>query len=461
MTVFAIGLDHATAPLALRERFAFPADALRRRLEGLRTHLGPAGQEVAILSTCNRTELYVGGAHGSPAGAGTDPATLADAALAWLAVQGDVAPARLLGHSYRLHEAEAARHAFRVASGLESMVLGEPQILGQMKHAVREAEEAGVLGTTLHQLFQRSFSVAKEVRTRTGIASHAVSLGAAAAGLARQLFGTLAGRHVLLVGAGEMIELVATHLLADAPATLRVANRSAERAQALCERLRRGPAGAGTDREVHTPTGMPERVSALPLSGLGERLHEFDVIVSCTASTLPLIGLGAVGRALKVRRHRPMLMFDLAVPRDIEPEVGALDDVYLYTVDDLRRHVQVGGERRREAVAQAERIVGEGVSSFEQWIEHRASVPLIRAVQRQADAWRDVELARARRALARGGDVDAVLEAMSGALTRKLLHGALSELHHSVGASHRDCADALRRLFLREGHDDAPDGRVH
>ena len=429
MSVLALGLNHATAPLDLRGRFAIPLDALGHSVNGLRERLRSlhtlseqlrgATAEVAILSTCNRTELYVASDTEQP---------LVEPVVEWLAAHGGLASSDLQAHTYVLHGCAVAQHAFRVASGLDSMVLGEPQILGQMKQAVRQAEEVGSLGVTLHQLFQRSFSVAKDVRSNTEIGEHSVSMAAAVVRLGQQLFGELGHLRVLFVGAGEMIELVATHIAARAPLSMTVANRSPERSAALCTRF-------GAD--------------AMPLAELPQRLHEFDLIVSCTASSVPLIGLGAVERALAKRRRRPMLMVDLAVPRDIEPEVARLDDVYLYTVDDLAAHVQTAGERRHAAVAQAEEIIAAGVHSFGHWLDHRASVPLIQALHRQTNGWREDEVAKARRAIARGQDVDSVLEALSTALTRKMLHGALSELRSSAGDSHRQCADALQRLFLR------------
>ena len=425
MSVLALGLNHGSAPLDLRGRFAIPLEALGRSVQGLRSHLARAEPEVAILSTCNRTELYVGL---PPSACPRHAMELADPAIEWLARLGSTSTDNLRGHSYFLQGAEAVRHAFRVASGLDSMVLGEPQILGQMKVAVREAESAGALGITLHQMFQRSFAVAKEVRSGTEIGTHAVSMAAAAVRVALQLFEDLQSTRVLFVGAGEMIGLMATHFAAHRPLSMTVANRRLERGQVLSERL-----GA----------------QSMPLAELGQRLHEFDVVVSCTASSLPLIGLGAVERALKARRRRPMLMLDLAVPRDIEPEVARLDDVYLYTVDDLARHVQTSGERRQAAVLQAEQIVAAGVRSFAQWLEQRAAVPLIQALQRQTDDWRQAALLKARRSLARGEDVDEVMEALSHALTRKMLHGALSELHSSAGEAHQHWMESVQRLFLR------------
>jgi glutamyl-tRNA reductase len=327
-------------------------------------------------------------------------------------------------------ERDAARHAFRVASGLDSMVLGEPQILGQMKEAVREADAAGTLGTTLHQLFQRSFAVAKEVRSSTEVGSHSISMAAASVRLAGQLFEDLRDVRVLLVGAGEMIELVATHFAAREPKTMAVANRTLERGEKLAARF-----GA----------------QALRLSDLATRLHEFDVVVSCTASSLPLIGLGAVERALKARRHKPLFMVDLAVPRDIEPEVAQLDDVYLYTVDDLSAIVQVASEKRQAAVEQAEVIIDAGVQSFVHWLDQRAAVPLIQALNRRAEEWRELELVRARRRLAKGEDPMVVMEALSQALSQKMLHGAFAELHASDGQQRDALAQTLSRLFLRGG----------
>ena len=426
MSVFALGLNHTTAPVDLRGRFSFTPEQLAPTLRALRERLNTAS-EVAIVSTCNRTELYVG----------ARPELVAPA-VDWFAGVGGVAPTTLRDHSYVLEGGSAARHAFRVASGLDSMVLGEPQILGQLKQAVREAENAGTLGTTLHQMFQRTFAVAKEVRSSTEIGSHSISMAAAAVRLASQLFEDLRETTMLFVGAGEMIELVATHFAARNPRAMAVANRTLERGEKLAGRF-----GA----------------EALRLSDLPSRLAEFDAIVSCTASTLPIIGLGAVERAIKARKHRPMFMVDLAVPRDIEPEVARLSDVYLYTVDDLSALVQTAGEKRQAAVEQAEAIIETGVQSFVHWLGQRESVPLIQALQSQADDWRAAEIARARKLLARGEDVDAVLEALSRGLTQKMLHGALAELHAADGEQRAQLAHTVSRLFLRQNPRDPADDK--
>jgi len=428
MTVLTLGLNHTTATVDLRGRFAFAVDQLAPALRALHGRLTQSHQalnhsEVAPLSTCNRTEVYCAlGGLGGPAH------KLQHAAVEWLASTGGVGHDELMRHTYVLEGGAAARHAFRVASGLDSMVLGEPQILGQMKQAVREADEAGTLGTTLHQLFQRSFAVAKEVRTSTEIGAHSISMAAAAVRLASQLFEDLSKTRVLFVGAGEMIELTATHFAARNPRGMAVANRTLERGEKLAGHL-----GA----------------QAMRLADLPERLHEFDVVVSCTASSLPIIGLGAVERALKARKRRPMFMVDLAVPRDIEPEIGQLDDVYLYTVDDLSALVQSAGEKRQAAVSQAEAIIETGVQGFVHWLDQRTTVPLIQALHAQADAWRTTEMARARKLLAKGEPVEQVMENLSKALTQKMLHGAMAELH-SVDARHRpEVTATLARLFLR------------
>jgi glutamyl-tRNA reductase len=421
MSVLALGLNHTTAPLDLRGRLAFAPEQLPTALKGLRERLAVALPEAALVSTCNRTELYLATQPQHSAG-------LAQAALGWLAETGGVNASRLQDHTYVRENRDAARHAFRVAAGLDSMVLGEPQILGQMKEAVRQADDAGTLGTTLHQLFQRSFSVAKEVRSATEIGAHSVSMAAATVRLASQIFEDLHEIQVLFVGAGEMIELVATHFAARTPRAMAVANRTLERGEKLASRF-----GART----------------LRLAELPNVLHEYDAVVSCTASTLPLIGLGAVERALKQRRRRPMFMVDLAVPRDIEPEVAKVPDIYLYTVDDLSALVQTAGEKRQAAVAQAEAIIDAGVQSFSHWLEQRAAVPLIQALNRQADDWAELELARARKLLARGEDTEAVMEKLSRALTHKMLHGTLAELHATSGPERERLVSLVQRLFLR------------
>ena len=416
MSVWALGLNHNTAPLDLRGRFAFSMDQMEPTLNGLRQALARQ-PEATILSTCNRTEIYCA----------SDSPDL-NSTIEWLAHSGGVSPALLRSHAYTLEGDAAARHAFRVASGLDSMVLGEPQILGQMKDAVRAAEEAGAMGSTLHQLFQRSFAVAKEVRSSTEIGTHSISMAAAAVRLASQLFEDLGQIKVLFVGAGEMIDLAATHFAARKPKAMAIANRSLARGERLATRF-----GAEVMR----------------LGDLPSRLHEFDAVISCTASTLPIIGLGAVERAVKLRKHRPMFMVDLAVPRDIEIEVKSLRDIYLYTVDDLAQVVQTGKDSRQAAVAEAEVIIDAGVQNFMHWLQQRGTVPLIQQLNAQADEWRALEIARAKKLLSRGEPIDAVLDALARGLSQKMLHGTLAELHAGDASSREATAHTVSKLFLR------------
>ncbi|MFN6061568.1 MAG: glutamyl-tRNA reductase [Burkholderiales bacterium] len=418
MSVWALGLNHTTAPLDLRGRFAFAIEQMGPVLNGLRHAVG--GQtEATILSTCNRTEVYC-----------ASNEILMPNTMAWLAESGGVSPDSLHQHIYTLVDEQAARHAFRVASGLDSMVLGEPQILGQMKDAVRAAREVGALGSTLHQMFQRSFAVAKQVRSTTEIGAHSISMSAASVRLAGQLFEDLSKIHVLFVGAGEMIELCATHFAAKNPRGMTVANRTMERGQLLARQF---------------------NADVMRLADLPDRLHEFDAVISCTASTVPLIGLGAVERALKKRRNSPMFMVDLAVPRDIEPEVKSLRDVYLYTVDDLSQVVQTGQASRQAAVAEAEVIIDAGVQSFVHWLDQRSDVPLIQQLNQQAEAWRTAELARAQKLLAKGEPVEAVLETLAKSLTQKMLHGAMAELHADDAQARQSARQAIEQFFLRAG----------
>jgi len=423
MQLLAVGLNHTTAPVSLREKVAFPADRLGHAVGAARAWFGKRGEaspEAAILSTCNRTELYAA----NPADGAVD--TAIDATAHFLADYHKLPYGELRPYLYTLPQDNAVRHAFRVASGLDSMVLGEAQILGQMKEAVRQADEAGGLGTYLHQMFQRTFAVAKEVRSTTEIGAHSVSMAAAAVRLSQRIFESIAQQHVLFIGAGEMIELCATHFAAQNPKSLTIANRTLERGEALAHRF----------------NGRAMRLVDLP-----QQLAQFDIVVSSTGSSLPIIGLGMVERAIKARRHRPMFMVDLAVPRDIEAEVARLDDVFLYTVDDLGAAVQTGIENRQAAVAQAEAIIETRVQSFMHWVDSRSVVPVIRDLHDSGEAMRLAELERARRMLARGEDIETVLDALSKGLTAKFLHGPQQALHNAQGDERARLASLLPHLF--------------
>ncbi|SBT03541.1 glutamyl tRNA reductase [Candidatus Accumulibacter aalborgensis] len=410
MALFTLGINHHTAPLSVREKVAFDAERVQQALADLTR--GKPVHEAAILSTCNRTEVYFA-------------TEVPEAATQWLADYHCLARHEIDPYLYIHPERDAVRHAFRVASGLDSMVLGEPQILGQMKEAVRFADEAGTLGTTLHKLFQHAFAVAKEVRSTTAIGANVVSMAAAAVRLAEQIFERIADQKVLFIGAGEMIDLCARHFSAQHPKQIVIANRTVERGLALADRL------GGT---------------AIKLEDLADRLAQFDIVVSCTASQLPLIGLGMVERAIKVRRHRPMFMVDLAVPRDIEVEVGELDDVFLYTVDDLAQVVELGLESRQAAVVDAEAIVAERVDGFLRWLATRGTVPVIRSLRDAAERARRHEMEHALKLLAKGIDPVRVLDQFSHRLTNKFLHAPTQAL--ALADADREEFQALvSRLF--------------
>ncbi len=411
MQLYALGLNHHTAPLVIRERVAFQPEKLALALYDL-AH-AESVREAAILSTCNRTELYF---------AAEQPQHAAD----WLARFHHVALNDVSPYLYAYPQRDAIRHVFRVASGLDSMVIGEPQILGQVKDAVRHAEQAGTMGTLLHKLFQNTFAVAKEVRSTTAIGANTVSMAAAAVNLTARIFERVADQHVLFIGAGEMIELCAAHFAGAQPKSMTVANRTEERALALASRF-----GAQTMR----------------IDQIGDALARFDVVVSCTAAPLPIVGLGMVERAVKVRRHRPIVMVDLAVPRDIEPEVGELDDIFLYTVDDLAQVVDAGMESRQQAVIEAEQIISTRVDGFLHWMSARQTVPAIRALREHAEVLRRTELERAMRLLAKGDDPCKVLEALSHGLANKLLHGPTRYLSQADDEHKAEVGQLVHQLF--------------
>ncbi|ADL56539.1 glutamyl-tRNA reductase [Gallionella capsiferriformans] len=410
MQLFAFGLNHQTAPLAVREQVAFNVDGIENALRDLVEN--GAAKEATILSTCNRMELYCNAAK-------------PEHAIDWLAEYHKLPRQELEPYLYTLPRDLAVKHSFRVASGLDSMVLGEPQILGQMKQAVRQAEQAGTMGILLHKLFQNTFSVAKQVRTETEIGANLVSMAAAAVRLAERIFPSIEEQNVLFIGAGEMIELNAVYFAARNPKRITVANRTLERAQTLARQY---------------------NGHAITLSDLPEQLAQNDIIVTCTASQLPILGKGMVERALKARRHKPLFIVDLAVPRDVETEVSELNDVFLYTVDDIAEVVKDGLEARQGAVKEAEVIIESGVSDFLHWMESRDVVPTIRALRENAEHSRRQELEKAVRLLAKGESPEKVLEAMSRGLTNKFLHAPTHALNQAHGKDRDNFLDVARRL---------------
>ena len=411
MSLYALGLNHRTAPLDVRETIAFPPDAMGHALRDL---LGqPKVKEAAILSTCNRTELYV---HGS------EPAPV----VRWMEDFHRVPKDSLAPYIYALPRERAITHAFRVASGLDSMILGEPQILGQMKQAVRHAESAGTLGLVLNRLFQRTFAVAKNVRTNTDIGTASISMAAASVKLAERIFPSLSSQRLLLIGAGEMIELTATHFAAKKPRAITIANRTLERGKQLAERF-------GAD--------------AITLNEVPDRLPEFDIVVTCTASSLPILGKGLLERVVKARRHSPIFIVDLAVPRDVEPEAGVLDDVFLYSVDELSNIVKDNLNIRRESVAQAEEMIATQADSFLRWLEGRAVVPTISALHGHHDELRALELERARKLLLSGTPPEQVLELLARGLTNKFLHAPTQALNQAGDAERAELVAMFERIY--------------
>ena len=418
MAFLALGINHKTASVDVRERVAFTPEQLVEALQQL-CRLTPS-REAAILSTCNRSELYL-----------EQDELQADDVLRWLADYHRLNIDDLRACAYVHQDNDAVRHMMRVASGLDSMVLGEPQILGQMKSDYAVAREAGTVGPLLGRLFQATFSTAKTVRTDTAIGENPVSVAFAAVSLAKQIFADLHRSQALLIGAGETISLVARHLHDQGVKRIVVANRTLERASQLAEQF-----GA----------------HAVLLADIPQELAHSDIVISSTASQLPILGKGAVERALKQRKHKPMFMVDIAVPRDIEPEVGELDDVYLYTVDDLHEVIEENLKNRQDAAQAAEALVSSGAEDFMQRLRELAAVDVLKAYRQQAERVRDEELARAQRLLANGVGVEDVLAQLARGLTNKLLHAPSVQLKKLSADGRFEALAVAQELFaLDEG----------
>ena len=413
MRLLAFGINHHTAPVNIREKAAFASDRLISALHEVTSDGGAT--EAAIVSTCNRTELYCG--LESPQD---------DPVIEWFCHYHRLNRSDIHPYMYRYPDQAAVKHAFRVAAGLDSMILGEPQILGQMKDAFATAHKAGATGKILNRLFQQTFSVAKQVRTDTAIGASAVSVASAAVRLARQIFSKLSEQTVLFIGAGDMIELCARHLQEQGVGHMIVANRTVERAHELAAAF-----GAEAISLIEMPT----------------RLADADIVIASTASQLPILGKGAVESALKARKHRPMFLVDIAVPRDIEAEVGELNDVYLYTIDDLKGVVQENLESRQAAAREAEKIIDTQVIDFMQWVKSLDAVPTIRALRESAEALRKIEVERARQRLARGDDPAKVIEHLARILTNKFTHTPTDVLRKADHEGNKALLEAARRLF--------------
>lgn len=413
MAFIALGINHTTASVAVRERVAFSPEQLAEALRQLCRKVG--SREAAILSTCNRSELYLEMEQAQP-----------QAVLEWLANFHAVPVEDLQSCAYVHQDDQAIRHMMRVACGLDSLVLGEPQILGQIKTAYDEAREAGTLGPLLGRLFQATFSTAKTVRTDTAIGENPVSVAFAAVSLARQIFADLSSSQALLVGAGETITLVARHLHEQGVKKIVVANRTLERAQALADEF----------------SG-----EAIVLADIPDALVNSDIVISSTASQLPVLGKGAVERALKLRKHKPVFMVDIAVPRDIEPQVGELSDVYLYSVDDLHEVVAENLKSRQGAAKAAEELVLQGTADFMHRLRELEAVDVLRAYRQQGERLRDEELARVQRALNNGLAPEDALAQLARGLTNKLLHTPSVQIKRLSADGRSDALSVAQELF--------------
>lgn len=420
MAFIALGINHKTAPVELREKVAFSPDTLMQALQACPQQTQV--QELVILSTCNRTEIYAQ-AHDDKDG---NIAQKIHAVKQWLSEFHNISPAQIEQHSYLKQDDDAVDHLMQVACGLDSLIVGEPQILGQVKQAFAEAKNAGQVKTRFEKLFQSTFSVAKKVRTETEIGANAVSVAFAAVQLAKQIFSSLHNSNVLLIGAGETIELVAKHLQEANAGKITVANRTLSRAQSLAD-------------ELHG--------QAITISQIPSHLGQSDIVISSTASSLPLISLGMVEKAIKTRKHKPILMIDLAVPRDIESEVADIDEAYLYTVDDLQNIVEQNVANRELAADQAKTMIAEQVAGFAQWQAQHQQVDLIKVYRERAEQLRDQHLQRAMKQLDEGKDSHAVLQEMAFKLTQSMLHGPTKALHQASKEAHQNNIDLLVEAF--------------
>jgi glutamyl-tRNA reductase len=413
MSIIALGLNHKTAPVDIRERVTFGPDIIVGALRSL--HENPAVEESVILSTCNRTEVYC-----SLNQENHEP--LADWISRFHGIKGD----RLSPYIYSHFGVDAVKHLLRVSCGLDSMVLGEPQILGQVKAAFQTATDAGTTGKMLYKLFQHAFSAAKQIRTDTAIGNSPVSIAFAAVSLAKQIFSELSEQTALLIGAGETIELAARHLNQHAIGRIIVANRTVENAHNLASQF----------------DGY-----AIALTELSSHLAEADIVISSTASPLPVLGKGSVESALKERKHRPIFMVDIAVPRDIEPEVADLSDIYLYTVDDLDEVIQENMRSRQEAAEQAEEIIEHYVGEYMGWLRSLDALGLILNYRNYAEGLRDEVLQKALQQLANGKSPEEAMKFIAHTLTNKLLHNPSTQMRQAGFNGQLELLEAANTLF--------------
>ncbi len=418
MALLSLGINHLTAPVDIREKVAFAPEQMSHALHQLQDI--PAINESVIVSTCNRTEIYCD--------ASSD---CSDVITHWLTTHHGINDNGLSPYIYHHSDQEVARHLFRVASGLDSMVLGEPQILGQLKNSFDQARGDNTVNSILDRLFQHSFSVAKRVRTDTEIGSNPVSVAFAAVNLSKQIFGDLNQLHALLIGAGETIELVSRHLKSQQIGSMTIANRSIERAQLLAEQI-------GAD--------------AVQINAVPEQLAGADIVISSTASQLPILGKGATESALKQRKHRPIFMVDLAVPRDIESEVGELQDIYLYTVDDLKSVVDENLRGRELAAEAAQEIINLEVTSFNQWLRTHQSSDQIRQLRDGAELIKRQAVEKALGQIKNNADPVEALNRLANEITNKLMHKPTIEMRKALQTEDEERVRLLKSLISPDSH---------
>jgi len=430
MKLLNLGVNHHTAPIDIRESVAVAPEVLHDSLIDLRKYLQRENAEnqpeVAILSTCNRMEIYC-----AANDVEYEDHHLESRAFEWLAAQNNVHKNELRPYIYSAKESDAVKHAFRVGSGLDSMVLGETQILGQMKKAIENANQVGTLGTYLKPLFDKTFSVAKVVRGNTQIGAHSVSMAGASIKLVERIFGKISDCNVLFIGAGEMIGLCANHFASKNPKKIAISNRTIDRGSEL----------------LQTFASQNLQTEVFPLADLPHQLNQYDVVVSCTASSLPIVGMGMVKTALKARQSRPLVLIDLAVPRDFEPEIKSLKNAYLYSIDDLGEIVNAGKANRAESIGEAEKIIEKGVIEFYETLGKRAVVPIIKSIQDVGEQYQKIELEKASKRIAKGEDPMLVLSHMAIALANKFMHAPIHALKQSSDANLEEYKKIISKIY--------------
>ena len=410
MNLNIIGLNHKTAPLVLREKLVFHSDQISHALLDLKCN---KVNQVAILSTCNRTEIYFNGPK-------------KQIVCQWLADYHHIKLSQLKKHLYHYSNKDALTHAYQVASGLDSMFLGETQILGQMKQAAKISDYAGTQGKFLSQFFQTVFEAAKEIRSKTNIGASSTTIASTIISLTKKIFGDLYQAKIIFVGAGEITELIAKYFNKHQPKKITIANRSILRAKNLAKKI---------------------SAETCLLGEISDQIHEYDVVISCTGSQLPVIGLGMIKRAIKTRKHKPMVLIDLAIPRDIESEISKLNDIFLYTLDELAQITQEGIDNRADAVKDAQIIIEKKVNNFYQKSNEKKASPTIISLRNQFEESRLKEIDKAKKQLKNGKSIDEILESLSNNLSNKFLHHPTKALNESAANETKEISELLKKIY--------------